>query len=716
MGDRSFGKRGTVSFIVLFLSLVLGFYCISASYVRDVRADSGIWTGSGWSQGDGQYCVNFGFFGYNDGDVIVFHLNLNAYYFSVVNAGGVYNYSTDEANGVFSGTVTYNSSSPNYTITISGDFDEVPTILSGSVDGVSYAAPTTTTTAAPTPTPRPATPTPAPAAPAATTAAPAATTATPETAAPASGAEGNTSSEDETAATAATESDTSESTEESDDTDESTDETSEETKVTGDNPTLVADEAARHDEPVTSETTSGEAVEQPDAPVVVAKTKTPGKNYAPAVMIVLALLAGAGVRYAQLKKRDLEGSEIALNFIPGVANIVGKSRPSKEVNTAPATAVEEKPKVVNGYLQTSNTRSIRPEFSNAAALAKLEEKKAANNTLPGVKPPVKRPSSASVNHAEAAKQAAVNAKPEVKPEIKPEIKPEKTETAAPKPAKTPFGAKASPAPGLKPPIKRPASASVNHAAVAAAEAAGLKAADAKKDDDKESRKSDAEIGETAKSERAIMGKEKNRPEEHSAHMNRRPNNSRSTMNRPDKDYLNPNATPTVAAMAFEKAMHENSEKPAIATQYVPPVIQKEEVRRPSPFKQIKRPTGADVEAAAQVVKEEAEKARPNIALNFIPAAKVQKEEINPFKSNKGPIKRTGEAALNKDAQAEVDETEEKSAEEPKKMSFTAALREHERTTSFRPSGEFGGTDKIDPFKHNVDSEGNSIKPDEPEEI
>jgi len=40
---------------------------------------------------------------------------------------------------------------------------------------------------------------------------------------------------------------------------------------------------------------------------------------------------------------------------------------------------EDKPKVVNGYLQTSNTRVIRPEYSNvrpkSAGVIKPDEKK-----------------------------------------------------------------------------------------------------------------------------------------------------------------------------------------------------------------------------------------------------------------------------------------------------------------------------------------------------
>ena len=96
--------------------------------------------------------------------------------------------------------------------------------------------------------------------------------------------------------------------------------------------------------------------------------------------------------------------EIIYEFIPGrvIGKIADKIRPPKKALPATPAEEEEKPKVINGYLQTSNTRVIRPEFSNAAALrAAKEAEKKASGELPGIKPPVKRPKSASVNHAAA---------------------------------------------------------------------------------------------------------------------------------------------------------------------------------------------------------------------------------------------------------------------------------------------------------------------------
>lgn len=205
------------------------------------------------------------------------------------------------------------------------------------------------------------------------------------------------------------------------------------------------------------------------------------------------------------------------------------------------------------------------------------------------------------------------------------------------------------------------------------------------------------------------------------------NRGRSTMNRLDEKSLNTNASPTVAAVAFEKAVSERAEKPSIATQYVPPAVEQKAAPRKSPFKQVKRPDGADVEAAAEEVKKEEKEKAPSIALNFIPMPAAKHEEINPFKSNeKKPIKRPASASVNRAAAlkaeeeageeaVEVEETKEEKAKYAR-PSFTAALAEHERTTSFRPSNEFGMQEKIDPFKHNVAPEKESDAADEEEKV
>jgi len=67
--------------------------------------------------------------------------------------------------------------------------------------------------------------------------------------------------------------------------------------------------------------------------------------------------------------------EIVLEFIPGglIGKIKEKIRPSSEDKSSSTIEEEDAPKVVNGYLQTSNTKVIRPEFSNPAALRKAAE-------------------------------------------------------------------------------------------------------------------------------------------------------------------------------------------------------------------------------------------------------------------------------------------------------------------------------------------------------
>ena len=183
--------------------------------------------------------------------------------------------------------------------------------------------------------------------------------------------------------------------------------------------------------------------------------------------------------------------------------------------------------------------------------------------------------------------------------------------------------------------------------------------------------------------------------------------SKDTMNRPDSTMLNSGASPTAAAQAFEKAVAGKSETPAIATSFVPPVLAKEDEKKsssaPSPFKQIKNAAGTDAEK--DVPKKDAP---PAIASGFIPMPGfAKKEEINPFKSNKAPVKRPVNASINHAVAADevaedvIPEEEHKANE---RMSFTAALAGQERQSTFKPT-ELIPKEKIDPFKHNVDASG-----------
>lgn len=190
----------------------------------------------------------------------------------------------------------------------------------------------------------------------------------------------------------------------------------------------------------------------PTVKVAVAATTSSKKsnNFPWWIIAVALILLLAGGRYKYLRDRKgFPRKDAVIDIIPGgIVRKVTGMRPYSPTPTVAAGAAA--PKVVNGYLQTSNTRSIRPMYSNTPAARAVEAKAMAAPEAapaPALKAPIKRPASASVNHAAAAAAA-------------------KAETADKAAAAT--AASATPAPGLKPPIKRPASASVNHAAAAAA--------------------------------------------------------------------------------------------------------------------------------------------------------------------------------------------------------------------------------------------------------
>ena len=57
----------------------------------------------------------------------------------------------------------------------------------------------------------------------------------------------------------------------------------------------------------------------------------------------------------------------------GVKDIINKLKFGSKKGAEPEIE-EDKPKVVNGYLQTSNTRVIRPVYSNTKAARAAQEK------------------------------------------------------------------------------------------------------------------------------------------------------------------------------------------------------------------------------------------------------------------------------------------------------------------------------------------------------
>ena len=158
----------------------------------------------------------------------------------------------------------------------------------------------------------------------------------------------------------------------------------------------------------------------------------------------------------------------------------------------------------------------------------------------------------------------------------------------------------------------------------------------------------------------------------------------STMNRPDSESLNSNATSTVAAQFFARNLEEDKDKankPSIANGFIPPVIEKQEEKTVSPFKAppkgpIKRPKNAANIAFQQEEKEPEEEVKkapegPQIA-KFMNIPIVQKPE-SPFKpiseapqnntGLKAPIKRPPSASVNHAAAKKEEAEREKIKEE-----------------------------------------------------
>ena len=324
--------------------------------------------------------------------------------------------------------------------------------------------PTSTSTPSPTPRPATATPTPRPEATATSTPTPrpqatATATPVPATATPVPDQPEPSVSEEtqpQSSETAASESATATPTPTPAETSESSEssETSEETSETTETAVALIAPAGESSEETSEETASEDTpTPTPTAPVVVGTVRADKEGGFP-WWILLVLLAGGGcvARYASLRKQNIEGKDLVLNFIPGVASIAGKTAGTGKT---PEVSSADAPKVVNGYLQKSNTEAIRPVFSNtpdARAAQKAADSKPGTSSSPsGLKAPIKRPASASVNHAQAVASAKEPA--DSKDTSKPVAKPSDSDK-----------------PALKAPIKRPASASVNHAQAVAAKA------------------------------------------------------------------------------------------------------------------------------------------------------------------------------------------------------------------------------------------------------
>lgn len=347
--------------------------------------------------------------------------------------------------------------------------------------------PAATNTPKPTATPKPAAATATPK-PAATTAAPVPATATPAPNDPNTPVAPVETQPGETQPAADTPTNTPTPTPETSETPTPTPET-EETEPTVIAPVIHEDEPDATDSEPTEEDGDPTNTPTPTTKAAVAATTSKKSNNFPWWIVFVAIIVLVGGRYFYLRKhKGYYRKDALIDLIPG--GLVRKAAGLPPARSAAATvATAGAPNVVNGYLQTSNTKSIRPVYSNTpaarAAEAKAEAAGASAGSAPTLKAPIKRPASASVNHAAvaAATTATATVKPAadtkaVPPTPRPPIKRPASASvnhAAAAAAATTATATARPAadtkavpPTPKPPIKRPASASVNHAAAATA--------------------------------------------------------------------------------------------------------------------------------------------------------------------------------------------------------------------------------------------------------
>ncbi len=146
-----------------------------------------------------------------------------------------------------------------------------------------------------------------------------------------------------------------------------------------------------------------------------------GNNHLPMIIVVLLFIA-AVARIVYLKNNGTENEDLLKEFIP-IDAIKAKFAGEAATSASSAAVAADEPKVVNGYLQKSNTAPIRPVFSNtpgareaATTATKMAASSSASNAAAKTatatasaqaktatpKPPVKRP----VRGANAAVAAA----------------------------------------------------------------------------------------------------------------------------------------------------------------------------------------------------------------------------------------------------------------------------------------------------------------------
>lgn len=520
--SRSAGKFAVrfLSFIVCVIVVIAGLSLTKP--VQSVSADGGMWSNAYNDGNPDQQVVQFGLWGYNPGDIVEVSIDVSKYDFYATAGSGV----TVKAygGGNILAEVTYVDSNTTYKVTISDYNMNNVTVESFSCTLIKAAStptptpsptpkPTATPTPKPTatPTPKPtATPTPVPANnnsssgnstnPTQATAAPASDNGS--AAAPAAGGDVPAAAPEETTAATETTATTAAS---------ETTETTDPSETSETDNTLAAGETQETVMAVVGEVQEGETYDQT---VVLDETHEDGS---PVVMglnsktqeelsiekakkqlmtasfwiVLVVLLAGASyARYRYLKKKGYKGSEIAINFIPGTSDLIYAigyhfNLPGKGKDAAPAEA--------SASHASFNTASAMKE------LKKMETTVAATKTAQtapkakssAISVPHKRPKELSVNHAAAVAAAKTaqdtpktnTARPSVTATSGSSLGNEAAKAAreraeaAKEQLRMRAEARRSKIEEVKreelqqrPPIKRPASLSVNHAAAAAAAA------------------------------------------------------------------------------------------------------------------------------------------------------------------------------------------------------------------------------------------------------
>ncbi len=140
------------------------------------------------------------------------------------------------------------------------------------------------------------------------------------------------------------------------------------------------------------------------------------------VAIYVIIIAVLGTRYFMLKSRGLRGGALALEFIPGVSDIVDKIQRSKGTKIAEAPKTEK-----SDYSQSTAARAAeaareaqqaRAEYAKAAAERNMAQ--SSPMAVAGVKAPVKRPASASAARPAASRPASAAGSAKPVPKAKPQ--------------------------------------------------------------------------------------------------------------------------------------------------------------------------------------------------------------------------------------------------------------------------------------------------------